>query len=36
MKKQENELVRAIVGFAIIAALFAIAAHLCYLEQLNY
>ena len=36
MKNQGNELVRAIVGFTIIAALFAIAAHLCYLEQLNY
>lgn len=36
MKNQGNELVHALVGFAIVATLFAIAAHLCYLENLNY
>lgn len=36
MENQSKEFYRAIISFAFIAILLAIAAHICYLEQLNY
>lgn len=36
MKNQKNELITVFIGFVILAVLFAIAAHINYLERLNY
>lgn len=36
MENQSKELKHAIISFTFIAILFAIAAHICYLEHLNY
>lgn len=36
MENQKNELFTAFIGFVILVVLFAIAAHINYLEGLNY
>lgn len=36
MENQKNELITVFIGFVILVILFAIAAHINYLERLNY
>lgn len=36
MENQKNELITVFIGFVILVVLFAIAAHINYLEGLNY
>lgn len=36
MENQKNELVTVFIGFVILVVLFAIAAHINYLERLSY
>lgn len=36
MENQRNELIAVFVGFVVLVILFAIAAHINYLERLNY
>ncbi len=36
MENQKNELITVFIGFVILVVLFAIAAHINYLERLNY
>lgn len=36
MENQKNELITVFIGFVILVVLFAIAAHINYLERLSY
>lgn len=36
MKNQKEELVAVFIGFVVLVILFAVAAHINYLESLNY